>query len=353
MFPSSDCRVMFQFDQPQRKSYVVDKSDSQNLPLESLTPDYIALQNAAPLAGQIVASVLGFSVREMTPVYGLGAVNLICFVETNELEVVVRLSKPDDDTEKMRREYEKERWCIERASAAGVPSPVVLAVGEHAGRAYMLQERVPGVNGKQSDVPAEELLRQLGRYARIIHTLPVDGFGDNVQCFESGKAEEGWRRFIDYNLGALSEGDPLIELGVYLPEQQETIREAFSWLRGLPLKVGLNHGDLARRNTIVDEKTRRVTLLDWGCAEMNIVPHYELNAFLHWYQPDDSKLHAFLDGYGITKDDWAALQPELTSFVLLKSFDLTRWAIDRCPARTAELADQAKQCLASWREVCG
>jgi aminoglycoside phosphotransferase (APT) family kinase protein len=262
---------------------------------------------------------------------------------------VVRLNKPADDTAKVRGDYDKERWCIDLAATAGVPGPDVLAIGEHAGRAFMLQHRVPGVNGKLSTMPPGELFQTLGRYARLIHGLPVNGFGDSIERFENGNGRDGWLGFVDYNLGELTDQDPLLALGVYSRDQQATVRAAFRRLRGLPLRVGLNHGDLARRNTIVDA-SGRVTLLDWGCAEMHIVPHYDLNALLAWYELDHANLRAFLDGYEITGAEWAATLPELAAFALLKSFDLTRWAIDRCPTRTLEIAERAARCLARYRD---
>lgn len=325
---------------------------NENLLQAESAADLIAAQNAAPLAAEIVSSVLNLSVRRVTPLVGMGSVNLVLFVETGGEEIVIRLNKPEDDVAKVHGDYRKEQWCIERAGKAGIPGPEVLAVGEAAGRAFMLQNRLPGVNGLQSDRDAADLQRTLGRYARLIHALPAYGFGESVEAFESGDAQAGWHRFVDYNLGTLTERDPLFALGVYTPSQQQAVREAFAWLRDLPLRIGLNHGDLARRNTIVDA-SGRVFLLDWGCAEMHLVPHYELQAFLHTYPPESPSLHAFLDGYGMTIAEWERLWPELQALVLLKAFDLTRWAIDRCPDRIGELAQRAHTCLSRYQEQDG
>jgi aminoglycoside phosphotransferase (APT) family kinase protein len=318
--------------------------EPEGSPDEEIPTEPIATQDDAPLAAALVSEVLNLSVQRVTPLLGLGSVNLIFFVETSAEEIVVRLNKPQDDTAKARREYEKERWCITHAAMAGIPGPEVRAVGEHSGRAFLLQNRVTGVNGRESDLLPTDLMRILGQYARRIHTLPANGFGDSVDDFESGRAQEGWFRFVDYNLGELTASDPLIALGVYTPQQQDAIRALFTGLRRLPLRVGLNHGDLARRNTIVDE-SGRVTLLDWGCAEMNIVPHYELNALCYSYPPDHPRLRAFLEGYGMSDEEWGRFQPEMNAFMLLKAFDLTRWAIDRSPANMDEYAERARSCV--------
>lgn len=314
---------------------------------EEMSPDECAAYDAIPAAEAIVAETLGVSARRATPLIGLGSVNLILFVDSDAGEMAVRIGKPWDDPHTRLAEYEKERWCIARAAAAGVPGPTVRALGIRNGRAFMVQDRLPGLNGKQSALTPFELLRIMGDYARRIHAIPTTGFGDTVSRFESGAGRDGWLRFVDYNLGELTSDDPLLALKVYSLEQQDLIREAFTWLRRLPLQVGLNHGDLSRRNTIVGPDGR-VSVLDWGCAEMHIVPHYDLCAFLDWYAPDEEKMHAFLRGYGIDAAEWERLQPELRAFSLLKSFDLTRWAIDRCPARIDEIAERARRAAGQY-----
>lgn len=309
--------------------------------------DHRAAQEALPLVMEIVSEHLKLRPRRVTPLIGMGSVNLVFFAETDQAEIVVRLNKPDDDVAKMYGDYEKERWCIAQASAVGIPGPEVLAVGEHSGRAFMLQRRIPGLNGKHSSMPSAALLRVLGQYARRIHTIPPQGFGYSLTEFTNGDARAGWLRFVDYNLGELSMSDPLLALGVYTRDQQTAIREAFLWLRSLPLRIGLNHGDLSRQNTIVDS-SGQVFLLDWGCAEINVVPHFDLNALLMSYSQSDPDFYAFLEGYEISEAEWSRLLPELDAFSLLKAFDLTRWAIDRCPSRIPEIAERAAQCVAQF-----
>lgn len=292
-----------------------------------------------PVARALAAAVLPAPVREIAPIDAPGAVNLAYTVSADDGEWVLRLNRDGDDSGKALGDYRKEAWCLERAASAGVPGPRMRALGDHEGRAWCLQNRVPGVNGKRSDLPAPDLLRVLGRYARAIHEIPVDGFGDDLAGFTSGNGRAGWLGWVDYNLGELTASDPLIGLGVYAPADQPRIRDTFHWLRSLDVAVGLNHGDLARRNTVVGPQG--VFLLDWGCAEMHVVPHYDLNALRTAYALDPSSWQAFLDGYGIDADAWERLRPEVDALGLLKAFDLVRWAIDRCPERIEELAAKA------------
>ena len=66
--------------------------------------------------------------------------------------------------------------------------------------------------------------------------------------------------------------------------------------------MGLNHYDLAIRNTVVDEKGQ-ISLLDWGSAEAHLVPHYDLLEILRWQHPSDEGFRAFELGYGLDAAD--------------------------------------------------
>lgn len=78
----------------------------EGLSPEALAADRIAAQESLPLAADIVRRVLHLSVRAVTPLLGLGSVNLIFVVDTDCTEVIVRLSKPTEDAVAKEREYE-------------------------------------------------------------------------------------------------------------------------------------------------------------------------------------------------------------------------------------------------------
>jgi aminoglycoside phosphotransferase (APT) family kinase protein len=292
------------------------------------------------LAAQIAAAFLRGPVREVAAICGKGSVNQIFVVRTRAAAVVVRMSKPEDE-ERGLLFYEKEAWCLGQAAAVGIPGPQALEIGRWGRRPYMLQTLVAGVNGEDSGLDEGDIWRVLGRYARRIHTVALDGFGETLADFHKGNAQAEWQAHVDYNLHSLTPEDELLRLNVYRPEQVEDIRQVFQTLRRTAFRIGLNHYDLAIRNTVVDE-TGQVSLLDWGSAEAHIVPHYDLLEILRRLRPSDERFGAFLAGYGLDEAEFAALLPEVRRLALLKAFDLTRWALDRCPARIDEIAEQAR-----------
>ena len=300
----------------------------------------LIINNDSVLATEIVTASLGQPVETITPLVGKGSVNLVFLARTAHSDTIVRLCRPED-LHRALSFYEKERWCLEQAAALGIPSPAVLAVGVWGERPYMLQQCVPGINGAECSTDQPRLWQALGHYARLIHSLQLAGFGEAITDFHTGQGQAGWQRWVDYNLASLTADDALLRLQVYAPAQRESIRQCFLGLRTRPLRIGLNHGDLTPRNTVLDE-AGTIYLLDWGCAEAHLVPHYDLLELLRWHAPQGEIFQAFCRGYGLGNDDLAVLLPELQSLALLKAFDLTRWAIDRCPQRIAEIAERAR-----------
>lgn len=298
---------------------------------------------AVILAGQVVADFVGEPVIKVTPILDKGSVNQIFVVKTATASIVVRLN----DAETAFQEFEKERWCFEQAAIAGIPGPIVLKVGKAGATAYMLETLVAGENGDDCPLNKLEIWHKLGKYARIIHSIKVtQPFGLEAVAFDNFEIK--WSQFLAYNIESLSEADPLIGLGVLTPTQSKQVKQLFASLKERKYQFGLVHRDLAPRNTIRD-KSGRVSLLDWGCAEINIVPHTDLTVLLGWQilenYPTMPELEAFLEGYVISMPDFELMRGELEVLLLLRAFDTVRWAIERKPERIEDLAVEAKKIL--------
>lgn len=295
----------------------------------------------AQLAGQTVADFSREPVIEVTPIIEKGSVNQIFVVRTGTGSLIVRLNEAEHYFE----EYERERRCIEQAAYIGVPGPVVLETGTVGAAAYMIESLIEGENGEDSSPDKLELWQKLGHYARLIHSIKaVPSPGLELTNFDNFAIT--WQGFLNYNIESLTEDDPLIKLGVFDKTQIIEIKRNFEALRNRKYNFGLVHSDLAPRNTIV-EPSGRVSLLDWGCAEINIVPHTELVVLLGWqineYYPSEVEFKAFLRGYGLSWADYELLKPEVEILLLLRSIDTVRWAIERKPDRVQPLAAKAKK----------
>jgi aminoglycoside phosphotransferase (APT) family kinase protein len=264
----------------------------------------------------------------VVPILRRGSVNKVFIVETTGTKLVVRLS---DNTESL-EEYKKEAWCIDKAAVLSVPVATVLDVGVIEQQAYMIQSYVEGVEGRDSLFPRSHIWRQLGKYARLIHSIRVAGFGLKLSGLTQGDSRKSWLQYLNYNIESLDEHDELVKLKVLTPPQSKIIRGIFEGLKGHSFEFGLNHGDLSLKNVIVNE-FGNVHLIDWGSAEASIVPHHDLIQMLKMNMlendPDEGEIQSFLDGYGISPFELAQMLPTLESLLLLRAFDKLRWALDR------------------------
>ena len=301
--------------------------------------------NDLELAQRIAAHFFGRTPQTLTPIMGKGSVNHIFLAGLTGTEIVIRLSDIGDKDRALKF-YQKEQWCIEQATALGIPGPTVLAVDALDGRPYMLQTRVAGVNGADNAQSDEAICFTLGQYARRIHSISLNGFGEDLADFHRGDGLARWQRWMDYNLDSLTTHDPLLALGVYERKQAKVIRHRFEVLKNIPVNLALNHGDLSPRNTMVDT-AGRVALLDWGCAEAHLAPHYDLLCLMQQENYREAHLHSFVAGYGLSADAFARVRVELDSLMLLKAFDLVRWAMDRKPERIAEKVEAARRIVQS------
>lgn len=280
-------------------------------------------------------------------IIGKGIVNQVCVVETESHKVVVRMN--DKDTFPC---FVKEKWCIEQAAAVGIPGPEVLSIGIVDETAYMIQTFIHGDNGLDSTVPKSEVWRQLGEYAKLIHSIQVKGFGGNLidpvhgefQSPSHAGSDGSWHGYVQYNINSLTEHDRLIKLGVITQMESQRVRKLFENLKKETFRFGLNHGDISLKNTMVNQ-ANQVILLDWGNAEVSVVPHVAVTQLMQ-YQilgleegPNMEEFKAFLDGYGIREQDL----DDMRHLLLLRAFDNLRWAIDQSPDLIEPYAAFAKQ----------
>ncbi len=304
-------------------------------------------QSEIELVSQIIAACLSVCLTEVPRFLGSGAVNKVYAACADGLDVAVRFCEEWRGLS----HYETEKWCLQQAMAVGVPGPQVLATGMLGSTPYMVQTLVTGISG--DTVSAEDQTRvwqELGKYAKLIHSIEATGFGEQLidaeQGFCSNPHSPTWIDFVDYNLSSLTPTDQLLSLGVYTDSQQPRIKSIFEALKVQRFKFGLCHGDLDPRNTILGAEGQ-LTLLDWGCASVNIVPHHDLIAILRFHDPQDKNVLAFLDGYGVSVGGFKSLMPALTSLRLLQAFDLVRWAIDKRTEEIPTYVSGAQTALAS------
>ena len=302
--------------------------------------------NDSAVASDIAAAFLRERVQFVRPI-GQGSNNKNFLVETANGRAVVKLSH-DHRRHRALQDYRKEKWCIEQSSALGVPGPSVLSIGEVDGNAFMIQTFVEGINGKQLERDRTTIWRKLGEYAKMTHSIKVTGWGEDFFDDRPGGQRASWLKYLTYNIESLTDGDPLIDLGVLTRDLSSVARRLLEELGDKTFQFGLNHGDLGLWNTLVGP-SGKINLLDWGSAEAHIIPHFDMLYVIRQHLRDGTptieEMAAFRHGYGLSDEEYARLKPELDRLFLLIRFDKLRWAIDRNPSRIEEYVGRAQMAL--------
>lgn len=274
---------------------------------------------------QAILPNLNNQIIHIDPILGHGSVNQIFIITTNKEKLVVRLN-----TDRGFDEYKKEEWCIEKATEKGIPGPSTIKIGEKDEYSYMIGSFLEGIVGTQSKIDKIVLWKTIGRYAKLIHSIPVSGFGlssSELMDATTNTSQEKLEKYIHYNIDSLVPDDELIRLGALTPESSKRVKQRFSSLLGRHYTFGLNHGDLSLKNVIVSSDST-VHLFDWGSAEAQIVPHHDFGEILKSSLKSNSlEFKAFLQGYGMSERDYEHIEDDVYTFMLLRAIDKLRWAI--------------------------
>src|SRR5258708_5936234 len=121
--------------------------------------------------------------RAVAARYGAGDVRLLGQGANNTVfagqgsAVAVKLSQPHREAGAL-SEYRKEAWCTREARPRGVRTPEVLETGLYDGLAFEVLGYVDGRPPGAAE--AQSVWRALGRMARAIHAIPVEGWSVNM-----------------------------------------------------------------------------------------------------------------------------------------------------------------------------
>lgn len=277
---------------------------------------------------------------EVRPIENKGTVNEVYILIGKFSKYVLRVDPHETTTER----FQKEKWCTEVAERLGVLGPAMFELGLEDGHPYTLTSYIDGLHGEEATHADRQLIwKALGQYTRQIHSVKVEGFG--LDMASPAIFKDNWTRYLDYNISSLTANDKLISLGLITSKESEILKVAFTELKAAPLNFGLAHGDIALRNTIL-APDRRVYVIDWGCARAEVVPHMDFAEIIRTSVSDKSEdFGMFLDGYGMTHEEFRAIKPEILQWQLLSSADTLRWAVDRRPEEIHEKADALKSAL--------
>jgi tRNA A-37 threonylcarbamoyl transferase component Bud32 len=283
---------------------------------------------------EVISQVLNNNNLIISPIIRKGEVNRVYNVKHKTDNYIFRLN-----SEKELPRFKKEAWCCKEASYIGIPQPQLVSMGVKNKTAYMMLDFIEGQNGKDINENKDYIWKIIGTYAKKLNSILTKGFGESM--ISPGTFDDDWSRYLIYNIDSLNPNDKLLELNVITLGQSQFIKEIFSQLKKKSFRFGLIHGDLSLENVIINND--KVTLIDWGVAESTIVPHMEIVDLLQNQLSDTSLLfNSFLQGYGMDRNEYESIKPEIEVFTLLQAIDKLRWAIDRKPEMINEFSAKVK-----------
>lgn len=266
---------------------------------------------------QIIREKLGPAPFTLYEIKGLGSVNRVFSVKIKNEEYIIRINEEKDKL----IEYKKESWCIGEVKKLGIPVPKVYEVGVCENFPFMIQDKVSGINGKQTDANKKmQIWERLGNYAAIYQQI------EQIEDKEVQKSlfHKDWNSRLQYNLEELNDNDSLLANHTFSKKEQQKAKSILLKLQSKDFKSGLVHGDLCPRNVMVKDES--IHLLDWGTAEINVVPHIEIGLLLMSKEVSPLEIQLFLKGLGMTMPHFLKIEAEIKMLNFLHRLDLYRWA---------------------------
>jgi len=253
-----------------------------------------------------------------------GSNNAAYVITENGRKYVIRVTG-----EWRERTTRQERWCYSQAKALGIPGPEVIAIGKVEKLPYIVLTFVEGEPGIDSNIDRDHLWRALGEYGRLINSVNI-GSGsvtsEGIEVYPDPLVQ--WREWVDAAIDVVR-NERLCELAAFSMHQRQTIRSILAEMRRRSFRLGLSHGDLDPRNAIIDE-SGKTHLIDWCCSLVSLVPHVDLYNILREMRPESGEIAAYLDGYGMTREKFEEVLPEVRALGLVQQLKQVGWAaVDR------------------------
>ena len=244
-----------------------------------------------------------------------GLTNFVFAAVHKEGNYIIRIS-PDPARIDL---FYKEQWAQTAAKNAGVPTAEILEVGTGIiPFPFMITQFVKGGEATHH-LQRMEILREMGRYAALINSIPTKGFGKTFDWSGNQLSRnETWKEYLQDELEYEKRLEILEKYQVTSPAQIKQLRKILAEAVKMKPIPALNHNDMRLKNVIADEKGKICAVIDWEGCTSNFAPAWELSIALHDLWIDEKQ--TFLEGYGISAAEVGEIAP------LMKAFNFINYA---------------------------
>ena len=289
----------------------------------------------------IVLRAIGLNPISLEPIVGRGMSAQVIVANTSDGRFVVRLQDS-----KWLANFQKEAWCLEQAHENGIPVPRVIEVGIEGTQAFSLARFVEDTSPIHSGFNRLRVWEKLGAYAKKLNDVQVVGFGPEMTA--PGRfARATWQDMLSPEIQFVFRDDLWERRGILSKQQSSVLRRSFESCYLLEGKPGICQWDMCCENALIrNGSPDDVILLDLDQAVSVLTPHYQLAYVAKPWGLESEIMGSFLRGYGMTRDEYAEILPEVRQLVALQSMRSVRWAEDRNPAWLERNIEKSKADLA-------
>jgi hygromycin-B 4-O-kinase len=190
----------------------------------------------------------------------------------------VRLSTAIEKLE----DFKKEQWTIQKVSELGIPVAEIVDVGDQVIEfPYMVQKKVEGTEALYHP-NKKKVLNQMGEITARINTIKTKGFGKRFDWSkDEGQKNTSWAEFLEKELELDKRLQLFLQHGMLTKESVKKLKITLESLVGTRSRTMLNHGDMRRKNVLVNESADVVAIIDWEESCSNIAPTWDLSIALH------------------------------------------------------------------------
>ena len=288
-------------------------------------PQYTAAQIRAKkqMAKKVVEHHFGKATKKIE-FNAAGKTNFVFSVTTKEGSFIVKIAF----TKTKYKDFLKEQWAIQKAHEAGVPVAEILEVGDEIiPFPYLLQRKVEGTEAIHHP-DRLEILRKLGKYARVIHSIPTEGFGSLFNWSKNKLSKKKtWVEFLENEL-QVNGGLNFLETHSILSKKKiKHLRTEYERIKKWKVIPSLNHCDLRLKNVIADEKGDIKAILDWENCASNCAPYWDFSIALHDLSIDAKQ--KFLEGYEPDIEEFSKKAFALTVFNIINYIPALQRMVDK------------------------
>lgn len=248
-----------------------------------------------------------------------GKTNFVFEVSTGNKHFIIRISPVRSKL----KDCLKEQWVSQQLREKGVPVAEILEVGNKViPLPYMLQEKIDAEEATNHPKRAE-ILKELGGYARIIHSIPTFGYGQDFDWPGSKISKhKTWSEYLEKGLKINDHLSFLKKQNFLSKRKIDKLSSLFKKISSWKIDPSLNHGDLRLKNVLVDKEGKIKAIIDWEKCGSNITPYWDFSIALHDLSIDEKQY--FLEGYGLDFKEFGRMSYALTAFNLINYVPVLR-----------------------------